>query len=139
MNSGHDLIHETGTYDAYCKDWRALQPIEKNWDNLKRFFSKANRDLRKSQVTSETQVAAIGHQANEVNQDLDQALDLEASALESIANIAVASSEDKQTISTIIATNSSLAQELITLRKELAASKENKIRGQGGNKFSHHC
>ena len=95
VTAGHDLIHDTGTCDAYCKDWRSLKPIEQNWDNFKRFFSKANHDVSKSQALSETQVTAIVCQANSVNQDLDQSFDHEARALEDIANLAVARSEDK--------------------------------------------
>ena len=124
MTVGHKLIHETGTCNAYCKDWRVFQPIEKNWENFKRFFSKANRDLYEYQVISETHITAIGCQANAVNQELDQVLDHEASALDVIANVVVENSEGKNTISTITTRNSSLVQDLFTLRKELAAFKK---------------
>ena len=107
-----------------------LKPIEKNWDNFKRFFSKANRDLRESQALSETQVTTIGYQANSVNQELDQALDHEASALESIDNLVVVSSEDKQIISTLTVTNSSLAKELITLACKLQCARKKRTRSR---------
>ena len=72
--------------------------------------------MRESQVISETQVTAFGYQANEVNIELDESLDHEASALEATSNLAVAISEDKQKISTLTSTNGSLVKELITLR-----------------------
>ena len=95
VTAGCDFIHETCACDSCCKDWRLLPSIEQTWDTFKRFFSKANRDMRESQVLSETQVTAIGNQANAANVEIDQALDHESSALEAIANLAVASSEDK--------------------------------------------
>ena len=50
-------------------------------------------------------------------------LPLEADALKAIANMDVTSYEDKHTISALTATNSSLVQELVSIRKQLAACK----------------
>ena len=112
-----------------------MTALEQNWDHFKRFFSKADRDIRESQVLSENQVTARGHQANSANAEHDQALDHESSALEAIANLAVASSEDKQTISVLTATNSRLVNELVSLRAELATCKSTKVRGDRRNRF----
>ena len=135
VTAAYNLIHETGACESCCKDWRSLTALEQNWDHFKRFFSKANRDIRESQVLSENQVTARGYQANSANAEFDQALDHESSALEAIANLAVASSEDKQTISVLTATNSRLVQELVSLRAELASCKANRVRGDRRNRF----
>ena len=47
--------------------------------------------------------------------------DTEVQALEAIANVAIENAEDKKTIATLTATNSSLVAELIQVRSEFAA------------------
>ena len=61
-----------------------------NRDLFKDFFIEVNQDLLESQVISESQVA------NLASIDVDHSLDHEVSALEAIANLVVASSEDKK-------------------------------------------
>ena len=93
----------------------------------------------KSQVLSKSQVTVIGHQANSANEELDRSLDHEANTLETTHNLAVVSSEKKCIISNIAATNSSLVNEPITMRKELAARNGNKRQIQGDKSCNHCC
>ena len=95
VTASNNLIRETGACDSHYKDWRSLLSIDQNWDTFKRFFSKANCGRCESQFLTETQVTVIEHQVNVANAELDQNLDHESSALETIANFAVSSSEGK--------------------------------------------
>ena len=136
VTAAYNLTHETGACGTYCKDWRALSDVNQTWDNFKDFFSKAQHDLRESQMMHDPQVTAAGYQANNAAQSNDSfVLPSEADAFEAIANLAIASSEDKNTISTLTATNASLVQQLVSLRAELATCR----RSSSNSNRNHYC
>ena len=82
------------------------------------------------------QVTAASYQANNATQAIDNfVFPPEADALETIANLAIASSEDKNTISTLTATNASLVQQLVSLRAELATCR----RSSRNSSLNHYC
>ena len=68
-------------------------------------------------------MTVTGNQANLTNHCKYQALIQEFDALEDINNLLLAISKYKQTISTLAETNASLAQELVSLRKEFNTCK----------------
>jgi len=138
VTAAYNLTHETGAYNADCKDWRAISDVDQTWDNFKTFFCKAHHDLRESQLMHDPQVTAASYQANNATQDNDTFVSPpEADALEAIANLAIASSEDKNTINTLTATNASLVQQLVSLRAELANCRRSaRTKNQS---FTHYC
>ena len=73
------------------------------------------------------QVTAAGYQANLATHYENQDFAPEADTLEAIANITVASPEDKQTISALTDTKATLVQELVSLHKEITACRQSSM------------
>ena len=59
-----NLIHETGAWGTYCKDWRVLSDNEQTWEKFKDFFSKAHHYLCEAQILYDPQITVAGYQAN---------------------------------------------------------------------------
>ena len=96
-----NLIYETGAHSTYCEYWRALPDEDQTWYKFKDFSKKADHDLHESHLFHDPQVTVAVYQANLANHHADQALTQKSDALEAVANLVVASSEDKQSISTL--------------------------------------
>ena len=119
VTTAYNHIFQTGIYNDYCKDWRSKPEEDKTWNEFKIFFTKANQNLRKSRVTSQT----AGYQENNLCQLCVEDSPSEVQALEAIANLATASAENRQTITKLTETNASLVKELVELQKEIASLK----------------
>ena len=134
VNAAHNLVFETGMHNDYCKDWRKKDDADKTWAEFKMFFTKANQDLRDSGVTARS----AGYQANNVSQAQTDVQDTpqEVQALEAIANLATASTENRESIATLTATNAALVKELVELRLE---AKNLRATLSRRNKFSNYC
>jgi hypothetical protein len=97
--------------------WTALAPMNKTWVNFQDMFTSAHK-------TYETLTAQAGgyHGANNVQAQETEKIYNETA--ESFANLAMASTADKDLLSTLTNTNSTLTNQLATKDKIIAALQE---------------
>jgi hypothetical protein len=108
--TAYQLIYATGMFLDDCKLWKRQPGHYKTWDNFKRDFALSHREFREAKVTS----AGAGYQsANSVYQQ---------NTVDAIANLATATAHDRQTVSTLTATNSALTLELTAVNRKLVTA-----------------
>jgi hypothetical protein len=108
--TAYQLLFATGMFPDECKVWKRRDPAYKTWDHFKRDFALSHREFREARVTS----AGAGYQSANVAYEQD--------TIDAIANLATATAHDRQTVSTLSATNSSLTQELATVNRKLVTA-----------------
>jgi len=117
-----NLIKKTGVYQLECREWKAKPALDKTWQNLKDFFTLAQRVLRKENtLTSGRQ----GY-ANNAEEKYEEEQHSAASAL---VNLATATASDRETIASLTSTNANLINQMQEkdtkindLQKQLAAA-----------------
>jgi hypothetical protein len=110
-------VFRTGTMQSACERWTALAPINKTWVNFQDMFTSAHG-------TYETLTAQAGgyHGANKVQAQETEKIYNETA--EAFANLAMVATADKDLLSTLTNTNSTLTNQLATKDKIIAALQE---------------
>jgi hypothetical protein len=107
----------TGTMHSACERWTALAPMNKTWVNFQDMFTSAHE-------TYETLTAQSGgyHGANNVQtQETEKFYN---KTEEAFANLVMTATADKDLLSTLTNTNSTLTNQLVTKDKIIAALQE---------------
>ena len=112
ISRAYVLILKTGEYNEACRDWRRRPDQEKTWDNFKRDFTEAHRDL----ITNRTLQPNPFHQASAVMEQFQEKTD---AILEHVANSTV----DTSTISTLTTQNETLNKQLANATADLMSMK----------------
>jgi hypothetical protein len=110
-------VFRTGTIQSACERWTALALMNKTWVNFQDMFTSAHD-------TYETLTAHAGgyHGVNNVQaQETEKFYNETADAF---ANLAMAATADKNLLSTLTNTNSTLTNQLATKDKSIAALQE---------------
>jgi hypothetical protein len=110
-NTAFQLIHATGMFVEDCKIWKRRATAYKTWDQFKTDFADAHREFRDARGTT---AGATNYQANNAVYEQD--------TIEALANLATATSHDRQAVSTLTATNSALTTELTSVNAKLVTA-----------------
>ena len=116
LNNAYALMFQTGVYGEACKEWRRRLPAQKTWPLFQEHFAAAHEDLREAQATTQS---AGYHEANALF-TADQNNDFHQDTVEALANLAVATAADRNTIAALTATIQQLTQSLDRAQVELA-------------------
>lgn len=114
--TAYNIIYQTNLYNSACCHWQEEDEDDTTWGDFKRYFTKAQKNLRQSQATSQS---AGYHAANSIVSDRDMA------TMDLLAYLAKAQTSDRSAVSTI---SSSQEQLTIALTEEL-----NKISAQNSD------
>jgi hypothetical protein len=110
-NNAYQLIFATGMFFDDCKIWKRRDAAYKTWDQFKTDFAESHREFRDARGTT---AGATNYQANNaVYQD---------ETIEAIANLATATSHDRQAVATLTSTNSTLTKELTRVNAQLVTA-----------------
>lgn len=110
-NNAFQLIHATGMFVEDCKIWKRNVAAYKTWDQFKTDFAESHREFRDARGTT---AGATNYQANNAVYQQD--------TIDAIANLATATSHDRQAVSTLTATNSALTKELALVNAKLVTA-----------------
>ena len=110
-NNAFQLMHATGMFIEDCKIWKRQTAAYKTWDQFKQDFSESHREFRDARGTT---AGASNYQANNAVYQQD--------TIEAIANLATATSHDRQAVSTLTSTNSALTKELASVNAKLVTA-----------------
>jgi hypothetical protein len=119
------LILNTGAVPEACRDWQCHTPVNQTWDGFRREFARAQCEPR---IISITASGAGYHTANVAEHYVHDHLPVDGGFVTAMANLATATSTDRETVAT-------LTKEITTLTDKLAAkdmwakSKEAQIKG----------
>jgi hypothetical protein len=136
-NIAYQLVFQTGLLPDECKLWKRRSVANKTWDAFKTEFALAHQELRETQLTT----GSTGfHSAN-------SATVLQHETADAIANLATATTADRQTVAALTATISQLTLELSAANtKLLAKATQQTNRNSGGgtprrqrNPGPHYC
>ena len=97
VSSAFYTIKASGLFNDDARDWSRMESSEKTWQNFKVHFTRAYNELKETQDTAKS----TGYAANVTNTT--------ASALNNLANAAVA---DRETMANLTATIHTLSQQL---------------------------
>jgi hypothetical protein len=111
VTNAFQLIHSTGMFIQDCKIWKRRNTVYKTWDQFKTDFAISHREFRDSR---ETTAGATNYKANNAIYQQD--------TIKAIANLATATSHDRQAVSTLTFTNSALTTELSSVNAKLIAA-----------------
>ncbi len=132
-NNAYQLIFATGMFIDDCKIWKRHDAAYKTWDQFKIDFADSHREFRDARGTT---AGSTNYQANNaIYQD---------ETIEAIANLATATSHDRQAVSTLTTTNSALTKELTRVNAQLVTAllANTKLTAQlakkPGNPAAHH-
>jgi hypothetical protein len=104
-------VFNTGSYFDECKTWNATLPANKTWENFKTHFLDAQDQLRQQQATGQ-QGGFHGANANSAEQHSGVTNEIYQETAEALANLATASSTDRQALSNLTNTVAALTQQL---------------------------
>jgi hypothetical protein len=113
-NNAYQLIYATGMFVDDCKVWKRHTAAYKTWDQFKLDFAESHREYRDARGTT---AGATNYHANHANNAVYQ-----EDTIEAIANLATATSHDRQAVSTLTATNSALTKELTSVNAKLVTA-----------------
>jgi hypothetical protein len=111
VTNAYNLIANTGLFRDACREWRRRPEVDKTWDNYKLHFTEAHQDWRLNQDTAQ---GAGYHGANSA---MDSFVNDTAKAF---ANLATATSCDRQMLSDLSTTNKDLTQQVSCKDAEIA-------------------
>jgi hypothetical protein len=109
LQTAYHAISTSGHYNDACKEWRKKTPIEKTWQNFKRFFAAEYHDLKEQQKVNTSQ--SNFHGANAAI-DISNALD----------NLALAATTDRDIVAQLTKTNQQLTTTNTLLTEQLSKS-----------------
>jgi hypothetical protein len=105
------LILNTGAIPDACRDWQHRTPVNQTWADFRREFSRAQRDQR---IIASTSNGAGYHTSNVAEQYGPNSLPSESSFVTPMANLATATSADREMVAT-------LTKEIATLTDQFKA------------------
>jgi hypothetical protein len=111
INNAFQLLYATGMFIDDCKIWKRRDTDYKTWDQFKTDFALSHREFRDARGTT---AGATEYRANNAVYQQD--------TIEALANLATATSHDRQAVSTLTATNSALTKELKGVNEKLVAA-----------------
>jgi hypothetical protein len=111
INNAFQLIYATGMFLDDCKIWKRQAAAYKTWDQFKTDFSLSHREFRDARGTT---AGATDYQAHNAIYQQD--------TIDALANLATATSHDRQAVSTLTATNSALTKELTSINAKLVTA-----------------
>jgi hypothetical protein len=107
----YQLIFATGMFIDDCNIWKRHDAAYKTWDQFKIDFAHSHREFCDARGTT---AGSTNYQANNaVYQD---------ETIEAIANLATATSHDRQAVATLTTTNSALTKELTRVNAQLVTA-----------------
>jgi uncharacterized membrane-anchored protein YhcB (DUF1043 family) len=110
-------VFHTGTMQSACERWTALAPMKKTWVNFQDMLTSAHDTYEEL-----TEQAGGYHGANNVQaQEMEKFYNETA---EAFANLAMAATADKDLLSTLTNTNSTLTNQLATKDRIMTALQE---------------
>jgi hypothetical protein len=127
-NAAYTLVFSTGLFPDACRAWQTRSIAGKTWAQFKIDFA-AHREFR---LTNQTAQQSGFHSANMmIEQGRDDSMQ---DIVDAIAQLAIATASDRDTVATLTTTNAKLANQLeaahaliAQLKKEIATLK-NKIK-----------
>ena len=111
INTAFQLVYATGMFLDDCKIWKRRAVAYKTWAQFKTDFALSHREFRDARGTT---AGATDYKANNAVYQQD--------TIEAIANLATATSYDRQAVSTLTATNSALTKELTSVHAKLVTA-----------------
>jgi hypothetical protein len=128
INNAFQLIYATGMFLDDCKIWKRQAAAYKTWDQFKTDFSLSHREFRDARGTT---AGATDYRANNASYQQD--------TIDALANLATATSHDRQAVSTLSATNSALTKELTSVNAKLVTAllENTRLTALLANKSSH--
>jgi hypothetical protein len=140
--TAYQLIFATGLFPDDCKVWKRQLAAYKTWENFKRDFTLSHSEFWENKTTT----AGAGYQSANAAHGLgDGKAIYQQDTVNAIANLAMATANDRNTVATLTSTNSALSSELTTVNRKLdAALTENSPTGatsRPGDSFEakHYC
>lgn len=116
LNTAYTLVYNTGLFFDDCKLWNRKPDADKTWINFKAHFLEAQRELRLQQQTSKQ---AGFNQANLMTQEKENYYQQHRETAEALANLATATSTDRQAFAALATTNENLSQQLKDALQEI--------------------
>ena len=107
------IIQKTGMFTDDCKIWKRRPPVQKTWAQFKVDFALAHSELRESQQTNRT--GGYANNATEMH-------DMQQETATAIANLANATLADRETMTSMQATISTLTLQLAEVNQKLVDS-----------------
>lgn len=118
VNTAYTLVFQTGLYFDDCKNWNRKTEADRTWINFKSHFLEAQREVRLQQQTAKQAGFSTANAlyANQDNQYRETA--------EALANLATATSSDRQAFAALVVTNSQLSEQLTAALNEIRGLKK---------------
>jgi hypothetical protein len=116
INVAYTLVFNTGLFPDSCRAWQVRPEAQKTWINFKVHFAAAYREFR---LTNHTDQQSGFHSANMTIENHPY-----QGTTGAIAQLAVATASDRDTVATLTATNSKLTLQLETSQAYVKNPKE---------------
>ena len=123
MSIAFTMVENAGIYYDGVKEWRRKDTADKTWEAFKTFFAREFREIRVQPRTSaseryETTTNMRGGHANAVEFERQQ------QQAEALANLATATTADRQAVAELSISNATLTHELRTATATIATLKQ---------------
>jgi hypothetical protein len=118
------LILNTGAIPNACRDWQRRTPMNQTWAEFRREFARAQREQR---IISSTASGAGCHTANMAEHYEHTPVPADAEFTTAMANLATATSADRETVATLTRAIATLTDQL-KAKDTWAKSQEAEVR-----------
>jgi hypothetical protein len=109
VNIAFLLILNTGAIPDACRDWQRRTPMNQTWAEFRREFARAQREQR---IISSTASGAGYHTANVAEHYESTPMPADAGFTTAMANLATATSADRETVATLTRAIATLMDQL---------------------------
>jgi hypothetical protein len=109
VNIAFLLILNTGAIPNACRDWQRRTPVNQTWADFRREFARAQREQR---IISSTASGSGYHTSNMAEHYEPTPMPVDAGFTTAMANLATASSADRETFTTLTRAIATLADQL---------------------------
>jgi hypothetical protein len=116
VNVAYTLLFNTGLFPDACRAWQVLPAAQKTWTKFKIHFAAAHREFH---LTNHTAHQSGFHSANMMIEHHPY-----QGTADAIAQLAVATASDRDTVATLTATNAKLTLQLETYQAYVQKLKE---------------
>jgi hypothetical protein len=99
----------TGAIPDACRDWQRRTPVNQTWADFRREFARAQREQR---IISSTAIGAGYHTANVAEHHEPNSLPAGSGFVTAMANLATATSADRETLATLTKAITTLTDQL---------------------------
>jgi hypothetical protein len=103
------LILNTGAIPDACRDWQRRTPVNQTLSDFRREFSRAQQEQR---IISSTVIGAGYHTANDAEHYEPTPLPCHSGFVTTMANLATATSDDRETVATLTKAIATLTEQL---------------------------